>query len=109
LPSLHPADDLLRLSASVSAVATLVTYAGYVQSRGQTHDILGLLINVLWPTMLPATYALLRAIVQLERGRFDDPTELFLRDRAMQIAIVACCRPTTLCRIAAIGFPVARA
>ncbi len=82
-------DDLLRLSASVSAVATLVTYAGYVQSRGQTHDILGLLINVLWPTMLPATYALLRAIVQLERGRFDDPTELFLRDRAMQIAIVA--------------------
>ncbi len=82
-------DELLRLSASVCAVATLVTYAGYVQSRGQPHDVLGLSINVLWPTMLPATYALLRAIVQLERGRYDDPTELFIRDRAMQVAIVA--------------------
>jgi len=24
-----------------------------------------------------------------ERGRYDDPTELFIRDRAMQVAIVA--------------------
>jgi decaprenyl-phosphate phosphoribosyltransferase len=82
-------DDLLRLAASVSAVATLVTYSGYVQSRGAAHDIMGMSINVLWPTMLPATYALLRALVLLERGTYDDPTEIFLRDRAMQIAVLA--------------------
>jgi hypothetical protein len=36
--------------------------------------------------MLPATYALLRSIVLLERGRFDDPTELAVKDRATQLA-----------------------
>lgn len=36
--------------------------------------------------MLPATYALLRCIVLLERGEFDDPTELATADRPFQLA-----------------------
>ena len=39
--------------------------------------------------MLPATYGLLRCIVLLERGTYDDPTELASRDRPLQLAAVA--------------------
>lgn len=81
-------DHLLRMAVVVTAVATLVTYAGYVQSReaAATHVLWGVHgeVNILWLTMLPATYALLRAIVLLERGAFDDPTELVARDLPMQ-------------------------
>lgn len=76
-------DDLLRMSVVVTGVATLLTYAGYVQAQADlyTHGF-----NLLWLTMLPATYGLLRCIVLVERGDYDDPTELATRDRAFQLA-----------------------
>lgn len=76
-------DDLLRMTVVVTAVACLITYAGYVQAQALRYT-LG--FNLLWLTMLPATYALLRAIVLMESGRFDDPTELASRDRPFQLA-----------------------
>ncbi len=76
-------DDLLKMSVVVTAVATLVTYALYVQAHeaGYTRGF-----NLLWLTMLPATYGLLRAIVVVERGEFDDPTEMASRDWRIQLA-----------------------
>jgi 4-hydroxybenzoate polyprenyltransferase len=84
-------DDLLRMFVVVTAVATLITYAGYVQAReapavSMLGDFLG--FHALWITMLPAMFAMLRAIVLLERGDYDDPTELAARDLTMQIAVV---------------------
>ncbi len=78
-------EDLLRMMVVVTGVATLLTYAGYVlaQSARYTHGF-----NLLWLTMLPATYALLRCIVLLEKGTFDDPTELATKDRAFQAAAI---------------------
>jgi 4-hydroxybenzoate polyprenyltransferase len=77
-------DDLLRMAVVVTAVATLVTYAGYVQARDDhfmaQHAGPGWGFNQLWPTIIPATFGLLRCIVLVERGRFDDPTELAFRD-----------------------------
>ncbi len=85
-------DDLLRMVVVVTAVATLVTYAAYVQARehDHAHRIWPFLadFNVLWFTMVPAIYALLRGIVLLERGTYDDPTELAVRDRPMQVAVI---------------------
>lgn len=77
-------DDLLRMSVVVTAVATLVTYSGYVQSH-EAEYTWG--FNLLWLTMLPATYGLLRCIVLLERGEYDDPTELAGHDRPFQAAV----------------------
>lgn len=79
-------DDLLRMAVVVTGVATLVTYAGYVQAREKTLAVQG--INLLWFTMLPATYALLRCMVLLDRGQYDDPTVLATKDRATQGAAV---------------------
>ncbi len=78
-------DELLRMAVVVTGVATLLTYAQYVQARGEHYE-LG--FNLLWLTVLPATYGLLRCIVLLERGAYDDPTELAARDRAFQLALV---------------------
>lgn len=85
-------DDLLRMFVVVTAVATLITYAGYVQAReapavSTLGDFLG--FHALWITMLPAMFAMLRAIVLLERGDYDDPTELATRDLTMQVAVAA--------------------
>jgi len=76
-------DELLRMAVVVTAVATLVTYAGYVQAQTAKSAAV---LNTLWFTMLPATYGLLRCIVLLERGQYDDPTELASKDRPFQIA-----------------------
>jgi decaprenyl-phosphate phosphoribosyltransferase len=77
-------DDLLRMAVIVTGVVSLVSYAGYVQDSGTKYE-LG--FNLLWLTMLPATYGLLRCIVLLERGQYDDPTELASRDRPFQAAL----------------------
>jgi 4-hydroxybenzoate polyprenyltransferase len=89
-------DDLLRMSVVVTGVATLFTYANYVQSRefkfasvGKNLGLQDGSINLLWLTIVPAIYALLRCIVQVERGRYDDPTELAVRDRPFQLACLA--------------------
>ncbi|MDX2017983.1 MAG: UbiA prenyltransferase family protein [Planctomycetota bacterium] len=95
-------NTLLRMAVVVTAVACLLTYAGYVQFQDPRYTVLfhGLAVvkagsvqaagawgfNVLWLTMLPATYALLRSIVLVEQGRYDDPTELATRDWPTQIA-----------------------
>lgn len=89
-------DDLLRMAVVMTAVGTLVTYAGYVEAQegvyGPSIDAVAAgapwAFNWLWLTMIPATYALLRCIVLLERGLYDDPTELAVRDRGVQIASV---------------------
>lgn len=79
-------EDLLRMMVVVTGVATLLTYAGYVLAQGAryTHGF-----NLLWITMLPATYCLMRCIVLLEKGTYDDPTDLASKDRAFQLAAVA--------------------
>lgn len=75
---------ILRSLVSLSAVATLVTYAGYVEVRAGDYTR-G--FNLLWPTILPATFGMLRCIVLVERGQYDDPTELAVSDRGFQIAV----------------------
>lgn len=91
-------DDILRMTMIATGVALLITYAGYVQDQaakytlvlGGAHGVPGVLerggLNLLWFTMIPATYGLFRCIVLVERGDYDDPTELAIADRAMQIA-----------------------
>lgn len=79
-------DDLLRMSVVVTAVATLVTYSFYVQAH-EAQYLRG--FNLLWLTLLPATYGLLRAIVLVERADFDDPTEMAVHDWRIQLAGVA--------------------
>lgn len=77
-------DELLRMAVIVTGVVSLVSYAGYVQEKGSRYE-LG--FNLLWLTILPATYGLLRCIVLLERGQYDDPTELAAQDRPFQAAL----------------------
>ncbi|MBL0922685.1 MAG: UbiA family prenyltransferase [Phycisphaerales bacterium] len=74
-------DALLQMMVVVTGVATLMGYAGYIQAHDADY-VLG--FNLLWLSILPATYCLLRAIVLVERGTYDDPTELATRDRAFQ-------------------------
>lgn len=74
-------DALLQMMVVVTGVATLMAYAGYIQAHDADY-VLG--FNLLWLSLLPATYCLLRAIVLVERGTYDDPTELATRDRAFQ-------------------------
>jgi 4-hydroxybenzoate polyprenyltransferase len=98
-------DVLLQMAVVVTAVATLLTYAGYVQSRagdftvkfgsagevGPAAEALGgggFGLNLLWLTVLPSTLALLRAMVQLERGTYDDPTELAVHDAVVRVCAV---------------------
>lgn len=71
-------DAMLQMVVVVTAVGTLMTYAAYVQAADVS---VNLGFNILWLTLLPATYAMLRCIVLLESGRYDDPTELAYRDR----------------------------
>ena len=79
-------DVLLQMAVVVTAVTTLMTYALYVQSEGAAF-VQG--FNLLWLTILPATYGMLRCIVLLEEGVFDDPTELAVHDRGFQLAGLA--------------------
>ncbi len=76
-------DDFLRMSVVVTGVATLLSYSDYVIAQSKTYTF-G--FNLLWLTLLPATYGLLRCIVLIERGVHDDPTELATKDRPFQAA-----------------------
>lgn len=80
-------DDLLRMFVVVTAVATLITYAGYTQSRSESLGIKGG-VNILWFTLLPAMFAMLRSIVLLEKGTHDDPTEMAAKDWPIQAAAI---------------------
>lgn len=90
-------DDTLRLAVMATGVVTLVTYAFYVIAQdakytfhvaraAEASPATGFGFNLMWLTILPATYALLRCVVLLEQGRYDDPTELATSDRPFQIA-----------------------
>lgn len=79
-------DTLLQMTVVVTAVATLMTYAAYVQDADVTHPDPRFGFNLLWLSLLPATYALLRCIVLLEAGRYDDPTELAYKDRGFIVS-----------------------
>jgi len=88
-------DQMLRMFVVVTGVATLLTYTGYVQSRELDYvttfatrpgGLGGFGMNLLWITVAPATLALLRTITLLMRGRYDDPTELALRDNMVRLA-----------------------
>ncbi len=98
-------DELLRMVVVVTAVACLVTYAGYVQTQGQRYTY-G--FNLLWLTMIPATYGLLRAILLVESGRYDDPTELATHDRPFQLS-AACFGLLTVALMAAMPATIAGA
>ncbi|MBA4119656.1 MAG: hypothetical protein C0513_03020 [Isosphaera sp.] len=76
-------DELLRMMVGVTAVACLLTYCAYVVQRAEvyTHGI-----NWLWLTVIPATYGLLRAMLLVETGEYDDPTEIAAGDRPFQLA-----------------------
>ena len=76
-------DDLLRMLVVVTAVALLVAYTEYVQAMADKYTV-G--FNLLWLTVLPAVYAMLRSIMLLENGKYDDPTELAVKDRPFQVA-----------------------
>ncbi len=92
----HYSDQMLRMFVVVTGVATLLTYTVYVQSRhedfmyifatrqGSLGEAFG--FNLMWVTVAPATLALLRTITLLMRGRYDDPTELALRDNMVRLA-----------------------
>lgn len=84
----HYTDDLLRMLVVMTAVACLLSYSDYVQAKALEYTPKGGGFNLLWLTMLPATYALFRAVLLLERGIYDDPTEAATRDRAFQFAVL---------------------
>jgi decaprenyl-phosphate phosphoribosyltransferase len=79
-------DVHLQMAVVVTMVATLMTYAAYVQTQDDRYTA-G--FNLLWLTLLPATYGLLRCIVLLEAGRYDDPTEMAFKDRGFIAAAIA--------------------
>jgi decaprenyl-phosphate phosphoribosyltransferase len=94
-------DEILRLSLVATAVVTLVSYAAYVLSRDAAYAwrptwMAGAGFNLLWITLLPATYGLLRCVQLIERGRYDDPTELAFADRPFQLAGIAFVGATAL-------------
>ena len=70
-------NTLLEMAVVVTGVCTLVTYTIYVEEQAQYYT-LG--FNLLWLTVLPVTFVLFRCIVLLDAGRYDDPTEIALRD-----------------------------
>lgn len=91
----HYSDQMLRMFVVVTGVATLLTYTSYVQSRHDDYlyefasrpgslEVFGM--NLLWVTVAPATLALLRTITLLMRGRYDDPTDLALKDNMVRVA-----------------------
>jgi len=90
-------DDTLRLAVMATGVVTLVTYAFYIINQDAKYTFhaapasaaraaSGFGFNLMWLTILPATYALLRCVVLIEKGRYDDPTELATGDRPFQLA-----------------------
>lgn len=84
-------DTTLQLAMIATGVVTLVTYAFYVIVQDSKYTPPGgtFGFNLLWLTILPATYALFRCIVLMDRGEFDDPTELASSDRPFQLAAFA--------------------
>lgn len=101
-------DELLRMACVVTGVTALFTYASYTGSQETRFTPAeGFGFNLLWLTMIPATYGLLRAMVLLERGRYDDPTELAASDRPFQLAAMVFALITVLVVVFVEGSPPA--
>jgi decaprenyl-phosphate phosphoribosyltransferase len=81
-------EHTLRLAVIATGVVSLVTYSAYIITQDKRFEAIAW-PNLLWLTILPATYGLLRAVVLLDRGDHDDPTELALKDRAFQMSALA--------------------
>ncbi|HYF14193.1 MAG TPA: UbiA family prenyltransferase [Phycisphaerales bacterium] len=103
-------DHLLRMSVVVTAVGALLTYAAYVQSReelfaGAAWWGMPAGFNWMWVTLVPATYCLLRSMVLVERGLYDDPTEMVTRDKPLMVAgaVFAAATGAVLWRLAHTG------
>ncbi len=79
-------DNLLEMAVVVTAVATLGGYTAYVQDQSESVRFEDIYSLFLWLPVLPATFGLFRCIVLLEQGKYDDPTELGIRDRPFQLA-----------------------
>lgn len=79
-------ENLLQMAVIATAVMTLMTYSTYVRDQAVASFELNML---LWATLLPATYGLLRAVVRVEKGDFDDPTLMALGDRGFQASALA--------------------
>jgi decaprenyl-phosphate phosphoribosyltransferase len=86
-------DATLQLTMIATGVVTLVTYAFYVIEQDPKYKAVftgeprGFGFNLLWLTILPATYGLFRSIVLMDRGEYDDPTELATKDHPFQLAV----------------------
>lgn len=81
-------EHTLRLAVIATGVVSLVTYSAYIITQDKRFEAMAW-PNLLWLTILPATYGLLRAVVLLDRGDHDDPTELALKDRPFQLSALA--------------------
>jgi len=89
-------DQILRMIVVVVGVATLLTYTGYVQSReadmsltlatgiGGDFDF-----NLLWVSVMPVMLGLLRTITLIMDARYDDPTELAMKDPIVRYSSIA--------------------
>ncbi len=91
-------DQILRMLVVVVGVATLLTYTGYVQSREHDMSVMlvnsadgrgGFSFNLLWVTVMPAMLGLLRTITLIMDGKYDDPTELAMKDPVVRWSGVA--------------------
>jgi len=76
-------DETLRMAVVATGVITLFTYGAYTVDHPMGDEGS---FNYLWLTILPATYGMLRSLVLVEAGEYDDPTELAIRDRGFQLA-----------------------
>ncbi len=86
-------DQILRMMVVVVGVATLLTYTGYVQSKEADMSVVlasgvggDFAFNLLWTTVLPAMLGLLRTITLIMDGRYDDPTELAIKDPVVRVS-----------------------
>ncbi|MEM9065841.1 MAG: UbiA prenyltransferase family protein [Planctomycetota bacterium] len=77
-------DDTLRMAVVATAVIALFSYASYTAQK-DAGEAFGT-FNLLWLTVLPATYGMMRCFVLVESGEYDDPTDLAIKDRGFQLA-----------------------
>lgn len=89
-------DQILRMIVVVVGVATLLTYTGYVQSREADMSLTlatgiggDFNFNLLWISVMPVMLGLLRTITLIMDARYDDPTELAMKDPIVRYTSIA--------------------
>lgn len=80
--------NFLRMVMVVSGGVTLMMFGLYIDHREPEYVAAvfgeGTRVNLLWLTFPPAAYCLMRAMLLVETGRYDDPTDLAVSDRPFQ-------------------------